>query len=385
VTVKAVLEGFPAKRIEAEDGMAVTAAVWQEAHAYHQAQLRYHTRLSHGAGIVTGLEVIASDPPDSAVYILPGIAVDPEGRTIVLPEPMAYDLGASRGTLYLLLSYGESRPKSDGGEQGDPLYVHAQYAIEATSTMPETPAVELARVRRLDRETPIQNAPDRDHPAENQIDLRYRRQVGAQQRAAVTLGVCYAGGQESRRHGRGATRFARALRHGGQLVWVDNGIALDEGLAAYDLLYLVGGEAFQLTSDEANALYAYLQAGGTVFFESCRHRAEGDAPPADASFQDLLASMGVELKELTADHELLVEPHLFAAPPPGFETQGPPQVLAGGGVIFSTCDYGCLWRGERREGLASREEIRSAVEWGGNLVAYAARRRGAARAQGTKA
>jgi hypothetical protein len=382
VTVKDVIEGYPSKRIEAHDGMAVTAAVWQEAHAYHRAQLRYHARLSHDAGIVTGLEVIASDPPDSAVYILPGIAIDPGGETIILPEPMAYDLGASQGALYLLLSHGESRPRTEGGEPGDPLYVHAQYAIEATSTRPDTPFVELARIRRQGRETPIQNAADRDHPAQNEIDLRYRNGVGVQQEAALTLGVSYAGGQSSRRHGRGADHLARALRHGGQRVWVDNGIALDDRLSDYVLVYLVGGEAFQLTSDEANALYAYLQAGGTVFFESCRYRTEDGTPAADASFQDLYASMGIELQELTADHDLLVKPHLFAAPPSGFETQGPPHVLVGGGVIFGACDYGCLWRGERREGLASREEIRTAFEWGGNLVAYAAQRRAAARARG---
>ena len=44
---------------------------------------------------------------------------------------------------------------------------------------------------------------------------------------------------------------------------------------------------------------------------------------------------------------------------------------AGEGVIFSMCDYGCLWQGARRDNLASREEIRTAYEWGGNIVAYA--------------
>jgi len=34
-----------------------------------------------------------------------------------------------------------------------------------------------------------------------------------------------------------------------------------------------------------------------------------------------------------------------------------------------------LWQGEVRGGAPSREQIRSAVEWGGNIVAYAAARR----------
>ena len=45
------------------------------------------------------------------------------------------------------------------------------------------------------------------------------------------------------------------------------------------------------------------------------------------------------------------------------------------GVIRSTADYGCLWQGERRDGPAARADIRTALEWGGNLVAYALSRR----------
>jgi hypothetical protein len=70
----------------------------------------------------------------------------------------------------------------------------------------------------------------------------------------------------------------------------------------------------------------------------------------------------------------LTEPFLFGAPPPGYETQGKPEVLAADGVIFSTCEYGRLWQGERRGGVASREEIRSAVEWGNNILTYALER-----------
>ena len=71
-----VLGLFPRKRIRAVDGMAVTADVWEEAHDYHRQINRLHTLLYHGAGIVTGLDVIASDPADSSVYVLPGLAMD---------------------------------------------------------------------------------------------------------------------------------------------------------------------------------------------------------------------------------------------------------------------------------------------------------------------
>jgi hypothetical protein len=47
----------------------------------------------------------------------------------------------------------------------------------------------------------------------------------------------------------------------------------------------------------------------------------------------------------------------------------------GQGVILSARDYGCLWQGARRGGPASREEIRAALEWGSNVVAFAVKRR----------
>ena len=82
-----LLKEFPNKRIKPVDGMAVTADVWEEEHRYHRQLLRYHNLYNHGSGIVTGLQVIASDPADTSVYILPGVAVDSVGNTIVISEP----------------------------------------------------------------------------------------------------------------------------------------------------------------------------------------------------------------------------------------------------------------------------------------------------------
>jgi hypothetical protein len=366
---------YPIRRISPVDGMAVTAEVWEEAHRYHREQQRFHALLNHGSGILTGLEVIASDPPDSAVYILPGIAVDSLGQTIILPEPTAFDVGTAQGLLYLLLSYGESQPRIEEDREGAPRYVRAQFGIEATDTLPDTSFVELARIRRQGRDSPLTNARDATQPLANEVDLRFRPEVGVAGRQPLSLAVSYAGGPAGRRHGRGAANLARALRRSGRQVWMDDAVPLAPGLERYALVYLVGHDAFQLSRDEMNALYACLQAGGTVLVESCRHDLQDGEPASDAAFADLLASMGVQLQELGAEHPLLQEPFLFSAPPAGFETEGTPQIQVGGGVIFSTYDYGCLWRGERRGTPASRAEIRTAMEWGSNLMAYAMARR----------
>jgi hypothetical protein len=384
VTERDLIRMFPIKRISPVDGLAVTAEVWEEAHRYHRQRQQLHALFSRGPGIVTGLEVVASDPPDSTVYILPGIAVDPLGQIIVLTEPTAYDVGEADGLLSLLLSYGESRPRAGDSREGEdgPLYVYAEFGVEVGRPgLPQASTVELARVRRQDENAAIVDAQDAVYPGLNEVDLRFRRKIGAAPQEVATLAVSYVGGAAVESHGRGANYLARALRRSGDYsVWVDRDVPLAPGLEHYTLVYLVGQGAFELSPGEMQVLYDYVQGGGTLFIESCRRETEAGgspsgAPPADAAFADLLASFGFQLQDLEPNHHLLVEPLLFAAPPPGFETQGAPDVRIGDGVIFSTCDYGCLWGGARRHGPASREEIRTAIEWGNNIVAYAMHRR----------
>ena len=393
MTPQELVKQYPVRRIKPYDGMIVTADVWEEAHDYHVRQQRYHTLLNHGAGIVTGLQVIASDPPDNSVYILPGIALDSLGQTIILPEPFAYDLGAAQGTLYLLLTYGESQPRPDdraspSGQTDGMLYIYSHYGLEAGGAPPDPtgPYVELARVRRSAPAAPITDAPDPMLPGPNQIDLRFRRSIGASLQNVASLAVCYLGGGASeregaRKHGRGASWMARAVRQtDGMQVWVDNDVPLAPGsdLSGYTLVYLVGQGRFQFSPDAMNVVYAYLQGGGTLLIESCRQEPKG-AEAADAAFLDMLSSFGIKLDDLPAGHTLLAEPNLFTAPPAGFESDGRPGIRLGDGVILCSADYGCLWQGERRDKPALREEIRAAHEWGGNILAYALGRRTARR------
>jgi hypothetical protein len=367
-----LIRSFPTKRVSPFDGMAVTADAWTEAHEYHRQRQQLHALFSQGAGIVTGLQVIASDPPDSAVYILPGIAVDPEGQVIVLPTPRAYNIGHTQGYLYLLLTYGQSGPRSEEDQPDGLRYLYDEFGIQATPILPKTPYVELARFQREGRDASIADAQDATHPGTNEIDLRFRKEIGASAPQAVRVAVRALGDEPAPTHYQGISYAARACRRSGPCqVWVDEDVSLDDSLAAYDLIYLVGQSPFQLDREAMNAIYAYLQDGGTVLYESCRKAYAESDPPADASFADLLGSFGIELGTLGDNHDLLREPCLFGAPPPGFETGGSPSLQTGGGVIVSTYDYGCLWRGARRDGPASREQIRTAMEWASNLFSWA--------------
>jgi len=130
-----------------------------------------------------------------------------------------------------------------------------------------------------------------------------------------------------------------------------------------------------LTNDEMTALYGYWQAGGIIFYESCRrNQAVGD-PPADNTFIGLVNAFGLSLTPIDSSHTIFAAPYLFAQPPLGFETQGTPQLRGAEGILMSTYDFGCLWRGERRGRPAQRSEIRDAQEWGANLIFWAAAQR----------
>ncbi|MBI3959364.1 MAG: DUF4159 domain-containing protein [Chloroflexi bacterium] len=377
MTLPSLLRHNPGRRISAFDGMTVTAEVWQEAHEYHRYQQRVHALNGHGVGILAGLEIIASEPASQTVYILPGAAIDPSGNLILVDQPAAYDLGKYRdGVLHLLLTYDESRPQPQNGQYADnPFFVHTGYNVETVVDRTDTPQVELARIPRQGRETPITNAADFYRPGFNEIDLRFRPEVAALARATLLVGIAYLSRLDDPSHGRGFYHLARSVSMQPEMrVLVNEGIDLSGDLGEYTLICLVAKENFDLEVAEVNNLYDFVRKGGTLFVESC-HREGGANPRANDSFAVLISALGSRPQVVKRHAPLLSEPFFFARPPDGYESQGAPELRVDGGVVLSTCDYGCLWQGERRSGAASREEIRAGMEWGHNLLLYAWQRR----------
>jgi hypothetical protein len=148
-------------------------------------------------------------------------------------------------------------------------------------------------------------------------------------------------------------------------------VPLADDLSVYDMLYVVGRDQIQLTNDEMTALYEYWNAGGVIFYESCRRNQSVGDPPGDNVFMGLAHAFGLTLTPIERSHGIFESKYLFAQPPVGFETQGSPQVRVADGIVMSMSDYGCLWRGERRGRPAQRAEIRDAQEWGANLIFWA--------------
>jgi hypothetical protein len=244
------------------------------------------------------------------------------------------------------------------------------------TSLPPTPHIELARVQRRGIGQPITVAKDAARPRANEIDQRYRQEIGYRAQKQVAIAVVALPGAENSGHADGLLNLAAGIKRSGTLqVNVDRSVSLDHHLQQYALVCLVGRDSVNLGTNEMGALYEFIRNGGTLFYESCRRSAGEGEPGADRAFQELISSMGIQLQPVDREHPLMMSPHLFAVLPDGYETRGNPSLRAGDGVILSTFDFGCIWQGERRGRLASRSEIRNAVELGENLIVYAANRR----------
>ncbi|NJN93501.1 MAG: DUF4159 domain-containing protein [Anaerolineales bacterium] len=371
MTPEELVRRYPLKRIKPFNGMAITATIWDEAHEYHRRSQTLHTLFEHGTGVITGLKVMANDPSDTSLYILPGIAIDQAGQVIVLPEPVVYDIGQEmEGLFYLVLSYGESRHHNNDSSQpkSGPVYAHSDFSITAQTTLTDAPGVELARIKRSSRKSVLQNAFNPVTPGPDEIDLRFRCEVGAP--PDIRVAVTYLGDVTQPRHGLGATYLAQTFNHLSKYrVLVEDDVPLTPGLGVNTLVYLVGQGPFELSAGVMNGLRQYVQRSrGTLFIESVDEEAH-------TSFMNFLTSREMTVQPLTAGHPLLAQPYFFNVPPSGFEAGGEPGVSVGDGVIVSRQNYGLTWQGTCHHGPASREEIRTATEWGANILLYALNRR----------
>ncbi|HPH97431.1 MAG TPA: DUF4159 domain-containing protein [Anaerolineaceae bacterium] len=353
---------FPIRRLKPVDGMAVTADTWEEAHAFHRHHQRFHMLSQHGWGIVSGLSVIASDPPDSSVFISPGVAVDAAGQTIVLPQPVAYDIGNDlEGLIYIYISFSESKPRSDNPNQSSaPHHVSTEFSISAKTTF-SPQLVELARVRRSSRSEPITNAVDSRSASKNEINLLHRRELPVLKEAS--LAIAYLGKIKAKRW---ASAF-QSLAQPDWLLTIDDDAAVAPGIENNTLVCLVSKGKFELNPGQINGLANYVRKGHGTLLMDCL---DGDSFDAAKS---IFTAAEFTFQNIPPRHPLLQSPYLFAVPPAGYQNG---ETLIADGIILTGSAPGLLWQGETAENPPTREQIRAAQEWGQNILQFALKRRG---------
>ena len=389
---------FQLKKVNPFQGLVIDADAWRDAHNYHRDHLRLHLLAFHHAGIMEGLGVSASSPPDLSVTVEPGIGVDPEGNVVVVAQRQRYKLQTSKaGPVYLVIQFrevpGEPYQPPNGGQ---PTRLLDAYRIQEREKPPTEAYLELARIDFDPARNAIADAKSQMRPGKNEIDLRYRVVAAAApspekisvapvqvestpivpRTQPLLLGHAVLAGDKDL-HLEGLQNVARGM--GSQLglqVNVQGSMPLDQSLKGCALLYLTGKGKFEVDSGQQAALAAFLQAGGSIVAEGC---SEGDESAARGAkefglaFNQLAGQLKRRLEVVKRGNALLSALHLFSAIPQGAENG---MLMEGGRIVYSGSDYGCAWQGGRQNQPLSREIIRASFEMADNFLAYARSGRG---------
>jgi hypothetical protein len=355
----------------------IDAQTWGDSHDYHRMAAQAHLLTLHGWGIVAGLEVDAADPPDRSVWIRPGVAVDPDGRLIMVAQPFRYQITTTdAGLVYLVLVFREIPTQNaisveDGSEK--PSRLLEAYAIYERDRLPDQAHVELARITITDTKSPLKDAADPTSPKPNEIDTRYREQAAIRPGPRTTVGVWKPAELPANMQGQlaGPTRLLSALSSG-----VDWRLrrrdqpqgAADEPVDA-DLIIMPVHAKLSFTDNERKRLIAFLEGGGVLLADAPVTGAPEDQRMVAAVAQ----ALGRKPKPVERNHPLLTARHVFSAPPAGAATA---QLFEDGGLVVSSADYCSTWNGGAPDKPLDRAVIRSAVEFAENLLAYSLMRKG---------
>lgn len=366
--------------------LPIDAEIWRLAHGHHHTHRYLHALTAHRPGVVLGLEVIASEARERTVVIAPGIAIDPEGRTIVVREPVVLTIEpVSRMYIYITLAFLRAHDRASGVTVGDGQQYYKEvegYDLTATKELPKTPHLELARIYCSTQDKTVRNAANQSAPGSDEINRLYCLAAFPHCCADVGVGeLSYVPKTSASPWNPNRAGLWSLLREGNaaqfHLTFTGSLTLTGPSSAAPGtepaLLYVAGRQSFQpLKEAEIDGLRRFLDGGGMLLGEAgqgSREFAEG--------FEALAGQLGAKLKSVAKGDPLLTAHHVFSAPPPGGQSTGTVSTDADNGIVFSTYDYGAAWQGEvdHPDAPDARARIRQAQEFGLNIIAAAAQRR----------
>ena len=382
---------FQFKRVNPFPGLAIDADTWRDAHNYHRDQQRLHNLVFHQVGIVEGLEVTSNEPPDLSVNIHPGIAIDPEGNTIIVQNVYHYQIqNRDKETVYLIIQFREVlEGPYQPPEGGQPTRIVDGYRIQERDNLPEEAHLELARIELDPANGIIKNAENKETPVKNEINLNFRREVTkspaqtASAEAAMTLpeiiapkpkiviGYAAVNGSNNDLHIHGLRNLAREMEmRYNWIVELEEHVTFDEKIDRFTMIYLTGGKEFRLNADQQMVLGDFLEANGVLIAEDCSERApqSNNSNMYSPVYDELMDKFKLTLKPVNHDNPLLSNVNIFSEVPQGVKSG---VFLKGDNIIYSNNDYGCAWQGGYKGNPISRDAIRSAFEIGANIIDYA--------------
>jgi hypothetical protein len=367
--------------IEPFNELPIDADVWREAHGQHHSHRTLHNTGAHRPGIVYGLEVFVSTKSEKTVVVAPGMAVDSEGRTLLLSEPASFVL-EEKGQVYITIAYEDNYDSRSaitvgGGKKYFRLVEGRQ--VVATKELPKTPFIELARVDRSTKEKAVKEPKNPFDPAEDELNLLYRILAFPHCYADGMVGeLCFlptadpAAWKPNRAGLYNMIREANGLGFHLSFDGLFNLRTAGSGPEPFLLYVSCEGDFQALNKEQLEGLRRYLEAGGTLLAEAAKG---GDG--FTKSFADIAKAVGATMKPIPKDSAIMRAHHLFSSPPPGGVDKGALTGDLEKGVILSTYDYGGAWQGSlaKPDDEGSRDRIRRAVEFGLNVVAFAAGRK----------
>ncbi len=424
----------PLERLVVNDGLLLTAQLWQQAHDYHRQRQNIYYQSLHQPGIVWGLGVHLIEAPTeiAGLYkdkrwleIQPGIAIDVKGNPIIVPQPLAFRISSDTPKkgfqiIYVVLEYVDPDDLINNNRQ----LITETFRINEKTTSPEAKEIELCRIL-LEQGTDVElfNSVDVLHPGVNNLDLRYRQQVKA--RCSRQVKVAWLEKQTTEVN-ISENEFENNLEYllesiptlypemEGQAFRIPDFEHLDK--SNYDLLYL-SYQQFINQSFSIDILQKYLETGAIVLIEASANEANiGELGKVKQQLQKTLNQLSdnseIEQirKELTLELEavnttinqqiaktshpiiefasqigiidqlennlsldkiLRTKPFLFSQLP---IIQGQPIYLYNwGGIILVIGSLSKAW-GIDDDFSFKRETIRSAQEMGINILHYASLR-----------
>ena len=154
--------------------------------SYWNEKRKKHLANEHSAGIVSGLEVTETGPSSLRVAVAPGRALGADGNDPEVESAQELDLtslvpGSGSVTAYITLAFADVEVEPYFVEETGQFqnkYVQDAFRLEASTTPPADPVVELSRVELAAGATEITDVADPANPGPNEIDLAHREYSG---------------------------------------------------------------------------------------------------------------------------------------------------------------------------------------------------------------
>ncbi len=141
-------------------GHLLTAEDLENEQSYFVEKNRQHNRLLHGVGVVCGLEVKAAPERSGSVVVSPGIALDCEGRDVLVPKSQIISLDGYSGDVYLAIRYKETltSPSPTLGQAQGIAYskVRESFKFEALMALPEGYVSTYDLLKKSDKKNKLQ-------------------------------------------------------------------------------------------------------------------------------------------------------------------------------------------------------------------------------------